>query len=406
MDLIRHFEGFADKGLPDAFKRVGDKIVRDWDAPDAAVRGGWGSDTITDPSTGIVRKVTRGMPITMEEANADLRRRTSEEFLPRVMNEIGRGTFSDLSTDKKSALGSMAYHYGSVPDSVAELVKSGDHLAVAKEIKRLGEGQVYANRNMVTSAIYLKGTKIQASNEEEARDILADLYDTTDEGLAKIGIGISKDKEGNYAVRTLGVQVKTTKDGGDGSDDKEKDKDKDKDQDKEDGTQPEDGGRRGGIISNILGGGGGGGVFSDTVLNRESRENMTPGTGIAQLLNLHFSPKSFFLHKTFETLVKRFLGDSTASKIIQEGMNYWFAANHWKDLGDMLAGDKSYGEHLFNFPFKRHAYACKRACKRCLRTRSSGYKRRGCHKQIRRNIRGLDRRERSYLNDGRLLYRT
>ena len=231
MDLIKQFEGFAKKGLPDAFKRgVGGRVERDWNAPGSTVRGGWGSNTVTDPLTGMVKEVTRGMKVGLGEANADLKRRTTEEFLPRVQRQVGMDVFQRLENHQKAALGSIAYQWGSLPESIVEAVRSGSDKDVVNAILKTGENQVWQNRHMLTAGIYEKGMKIRGGYHEENKDLAEESLKVAEGGFQDIGRNQKKSEQGNFAVKTIDVGVKTTKDeGGDGNEPKPK---------SEDGAQP------------------------------------------------------------------------------------------------------------------------------------------------------------------------
>ena len=123
-DTIRTFEGFSDSPYYDV----------------NAYRAGYGSDTKTDPVTGEFTKIAEGMTVTPEEAEADLFRRTTTEFIPSVVAEIGPEFYS-MDPTTQAALTSVAYNYGAdwadkLPD-LRDAAKSGDREAIADEIERL-----------------------------------------------------------------------------------------------------------------------------------------------------------------------------------------------------------------------------------------------------------------------------
>ena len=74
VNTIKELEGFADNSYYDV----------------NAERSGFGSDTKTDPKTGKVTRITKGMTVTKEEAEADLNRRLPTEFIPSVINAVGK----------------------------------------------------------------------------------------------------------------------------------------------------------------------------------------------------------------------------------------------------------------------------------------------------------------------------
>ena len=96
-DTIKELEGFSDSTYYDV----------------NAERGGYGSDTKTDPVTGEVTNIEPGMTVTREEAEADLNRRLTTEFIPSVVDAVGADTFYAMDPTTQAALTSIAYNYGS-----------------------------------------------------------------------------------------------------------------------------------------------------------------------------------------------------------------------------------------------------------------------------------------------------
>lgn len=117
--VIKSFEGFS----PTPY----------WDTN--AYRVGYGSDTITT-ADGKVEKVTPGMVVTKEDAQRDLNRRTNE-FQNTVKGQVGADVFSALPANIQAGLTSVAYNYGSLPDSVVAAVKQGDTGGIANAVAGL-----------------------------------------------------------------------------------------------------------------------------------------------------------------------------------------------------------------------------------------------------------------------------
>lgn len=116
-----------------------------WDVN--AFRAGYGSDTITDPTTGRVSRVTRETRgVTQEMAEADLRRRIQTEFMPAARRGIGDSVFNGLSAAAQAALTSVAYNYGSIPNSVRRAAQGGDVNAIANAVAALGSDNGGVNR--------------------------------------------------------------------------------------------------------------------------------------------------------------------------------------------------------------------------------------------------------------------
>lgn len=157
LDLLRQFEGYREAPY--------------WDVN--ALRAGYGSDTMTlaDGSVVPVGKDTR---VSREDAERDLARRVESEFMPRVVAAVGPDVFATLSDGQKAALGSITYNYGTLPDSVAQAVRSGDPTAAATAIAALGSHNDGVNRDRRSkeAAIY-SGAAIPGSSGSVDRLALA-----------------------------------------------------------------------------------------------------------------------------------------------------------------------------------------------------------------------------------------
>lgn len=135
--MIAGFEGFLGKAK--------------WDRN--AFRAGFGSDTTTDPTTGKVTKVTPGTNVIPDSAAADLKRRITSEFMPKVAAAVG-GAWGKFSDSTKAALTSIAYNYGKLPRNVLTAARSGDAQAIAAAIKaRAGDNDgINAKRRYAEAA--------------------------------------------------------------------------------------------------------------------------------------------------------------------------------------------------------------------------------------------------------------
>lgn len=116
-----------------------------------AFRVGYGSDTIT-LSDGTIRQVTEGMRITRADADRDLVRRITDEFMPAARNAIGAERFDGLDPRQQAVLTSLAYNYGAgafAPGEslagVADAVRNGTASGVAEAIRSLGSAQFDPN---------------------------------------------------------------------------------------------------------------------------------------------------------------------------------------------------------------------------------------------------------------------
>ena len=107
-----------------------------WDVN--AYRAGYGSDTYT-LADGTVKRVQQGVNITRADADRDIDRRISTEFMPEARRAIGADIWDNLPAAAQAALTSIAYNYGSVPSRVTRVAKStnGNIEAIASAVEGL-----------------------------------------------------------------------------------------------------------------------------------------------------------------------------------------------------------------------------------------------------------------------------
>jgi GH24 family phage-related lysozyme (muramidase) len=119
--LLARFEGFsAEPG---------------WDVN--AWRIGHGSSTITTADGDVIRlgsnrSVRPSIVITQDDAARDLKRRLENEFIPQTIRAINS---ADLPAGVVAALVSVAYNYGSLPNSIKTAAQSEDIQAIADAIR-------------------------------------------------------------------------------------------------------------------------------------------------------------------------------------------------------------------------------------------------------------------------------
>lgn len=119
VDLIKGFESFRNRPY--------------WDVN--AHRAGFGSDTYTT-ADGEVHKVTPESWVTWEDAQRDIQRRVGE-FASAAREKVGAAQWDVLPENAKSALTSIAYNYGSIPDRLVPAIRSGDTIAIADAVEGL-----------------------------------------------------------------------------------------------------------------------------------------------------------------------------------------------------------------------------------------------------------------------------
>jgi len=167
-DMIARFEGFRSGTY--------------WDVNHH--RLGYGSDTITREDGSVVT-VQQGMTVSEVDAARDLNRRIAQSQVG-IVNTVGRDKFDALSAPAKAAVTSVAYNYGSLPESVASAIKTGGPAEIATAIRGLenhNDGINKGRRNKEADAVL--GIKTAAGVAAAGRD--AQSFYTDLEGyLAKI----------------------------------------------------------------------------------------------------------------------------------------------------------------------------------------------------------------------------
>jgi GH24 family phage-related lysozyme (muramidase) len=124
-----------------------------------AFRAGYGSDTYTTAS-GEVISVTETSRVSREDAERDLDRRIRTEFGQRAAQAAG-DAWNSYNAVQKAALTSIAYNYGSIPERIAEAVRSGDPRRVSQAIQTLrGDNDgINSRRRLMEAEMMLQGVE-------------------------------------------------------------------------------------------------------------------------------------------------------------------------------------------------------------------------------------------------------
>lgn len=173
-------------------EREGLILRAQWDVNHQRV--GYGSDTKTDARTGQVTRVQAGTTVTVEDAEADLRRRTLA-FQAQAAGEIGKQNWDGLTAAAQAALTSVIYNYGTLdrrngrgagiaddirggatsPEEIARLVEGlAGHNNGVNRSRRMQEasiirgGVMVGGKDVPTSAA---GAVAQAAEEEKKGDL-------------------------------------------------------------------------------------------------------------------------------------------------------------------------------------------------------------------------------------------
>lgn len=162
----------AEMALAMARRRESFKSSAYWDRN--AFRVGFGSDTVTDPLTGRVTKVTKDTRgVTREMAEADLKRRMLTEFMPRAQRAVG-SAWDGFSSATQAALADVVYNYGHLPAELAASATRGDRAGMAAALTHLGAAGLRGNASR---------------RAEEARMVLSDAGGPPGAATAAAGAG-------------------------------------------------------------------------------------------------------------------------------------------------------------------------------------------------------------------------
>lgn len=124
--VIKQFEGLKLEAYADT--KASDGSFDAW-------RTGYGSDTVVR-ADGTVEKVTKDTKITRADAERTLDLRVATEFEPTVRKQLG-DSYDLLPANARAGLISVAWNYGSLPDSVVEAAAGGDVQEIADAVAGL-----------------------------------------------------------------------------------------------------------------------------------------------------------------------------------------------------------------------------------------------------------------------------
>ena len=152
--LLRQSEGFRETPY--------------WDVN--AFRVGFGSDTVT-LADGTIKKVVEGMSVSVADANRDLMRRITTEFMP-LAREGSGGRFDGFTAQQQAALTSIAYNYGELPDRLAKVIQGGGTIEeIAQAIEGLGgdNNGINQGRRAQEAALFRSSAGIEPAVKEQMK---------------------------------------------------------------------------------------------------------------------------------------------------------------------------------------------------------------------------------------------
>jgi GH24 family phage-related lysozyme (muramidase) len=135
-DLILKYEGF--------------NATAKWDKTNWRI--GHGSSTVTLADGSVYRlsnnrSETPTITITKEDADRDLRRRVSDEFIPKVKKSLGDDVMSAWEDGTIAALTSICYNYGSLPNTIIDAAKTKTTSTLVAAVRALGTHNAGINKN-------------------------------------------------------------------------------------------------------------------------------------------------------------------------------------------------------------------------------------------------------------------
>jgi hypothetical protein len=186
-DLILKYEGF--------------NPTAKWDKTNWRI--GHGSSTITYPNGKVIKLSNNksevpAYTVTLEDAGRDLRRRTADEFIPKVKRSLGGDTMSAWSNGTIAALTSICYNYGSLPDSIVNAAKTKNTSTLVAAVRALETHNAGINKKRRN-----KEADYIANAEAAGNDFKTDIKNI---------------KSQNYDFGTGGGQLIGNAGGGDGGD--------------------------------------------------------------------------------------------------------------------------------------------------------------------------------------------
>ncbi|WP_455153245.1 hypothetical protein [Bradyrhizobium cenepequi] len=128
-NMIRKFEGFQSAPY--------------WDVNHFRV--GFGSDTITREDGSVV-EVKPGMTVTPTDAARDLQRRIVAQQ-GKIIATVGQDKWDAMSAPAKAAVTSVGYNYGTLPQSVTDVIRTGGPGEIATAIRGLQGDNGGVNKN-------------------------------------------------------------------------------------------------------------------------------------------------------------------------------------------------------------------------------------------------------------------
>jgi GH24 family phage-related lysozyme (muramidase) len=130
-------------------KYEGFNATAKWDVNNWRI--GHGSSTVTKADGSVYRLSNNRsekptITITEEDADRDLRRRVSDEFIPKVKKSLGDDAYDVWEAGTIAALTSICYNYGSLPKSIINAAKTKTTSTLVAAVRALGTDNAGINK--------------------------------------------------------------------------------------------------------------------------------------------------------------------------------------------------------------------------------------------------------------------
>ena len=179
-DLILKYEGF--------------NATAKWDKTNWRI--GHGSSTVTLADGSVYRlsnnrSETPTITITKEDADRDLRRRVSDEFIPKVKKSLGDDVMSAWEDGTLAALTSICYNYGSLPNTIIDAAKTKTTSILVAAVRALGTHNAGINKNRRNKeAAYIEAAENYIPGVSDITDLAANTASTGWNSLTNIVGGL------------------------------------------------------------------------------------------------------------------------------------------------------------------------------------------------------------------------
>ena len=167
-DLILKYEGF--------------NATAKWDKTNWRI--GHGSSTVTLADGSVYRLSNNRsekptITITKEDADRDLRRRVTDEFIPKVKKSLGSDAYDVWEAGTIAALTSICYNYGSLPKSIINAAKTKTTSTLVAAVRALGTDNAGINKKRRTKeADYIVDAENYIPGVTDVKDFVANTAST------------------------------------------------------------------------------------------------------------------------------------------------------------------------------------------------------------------------------------